>query len=51
MANLIGIHPVLSFAVVKAIKVTKQDFTVFEGVRSIERQQKLCPILDWAIMT
>lgn len=40
MKNLIGVHPILSFAVYEAIKITKQDFTVFEGVRTFEKQKE-----------
>ena len=40
-SNLLGIHPVLAFVVMEAIKITKQDFTVFEGLRDIERQALL----------
>ena len=41
MTNLIGVHPALAFVVTEAIKITEQDFTVFEGVRSLERQKAL----------
>ena len=41
MKNLIGVHPMLAFAVTEAIKITKQDFMVFEGVRTLERQKEL----------
>lgn len=41
MKNLIGVHPILAFAVTEAIKITKQDFMVFEGVRTLERQKEL----------
>jgi peptidoglycan L-alanyl-D-glutamate endopeptidase CwlK len=40
-SQLIGVHPELAFAVTEAIKITKQDFLVFEGVRTSERQQEL----------
>jgi peptidoglycan L-alanyl-D-glutamate endopeptidase CwlK len=38
--HLIGIHPILAFAVYEAIKITKQDFTILStgGVRT-DRQQ------------
>jgi peptidoglycan L-alanyl-D-glutamate endopeptidase CwlK len=36
-----GVHPALAFAVTEAIKLSKQDFTVFEGLRSVERQKEL----------
>ena len=39
--NLIGVHPELAFCVYEAIKISKQDFGVFEGVRTIERQREL----------
>lgn len=41
MKNLIGVHPFLSFAAMKAIEITKQDFMVLDGVRTEEEQQKL----------
>ena len=41
LKNLVGVHPILGFAVVEAIKVTKQDFTVLEGLRTPERQKEL----------
>ena len=40
LQNLIGVHPILAFAVVEAIKITKQDFTVFDGVRSMAKQKQ-----------
>jgi len=40
MGELVGVHPLLSFAVVKAIEITKQDFMVFDGVRSEKEQRK-----------
>ncbi|PID44082.1 MAG: hypothetical protein CSB48_02880 [Proteobacteria bacterium] len=39
--NLLGVHPDLVPIVEHAIHITRVDFTVIEGVRSIERQQKL----------
>ena len=39
--ELQGVHPVLAFAVEEAIKITKQDFMVFDGVRSAKEQEKL----------
>lgn len=39
--NLKGVHPDLVAVVKKAIKITKQDFSVIEGVRSEERQREL----------
>ena len=41
LQNLSGVHPDLSNVVRRAIEITKQDFTVIEGVRNIERQRKL----------
>lgn len=37
--NLIGVHPDLVAIVERAIEITHQDFTVFEGVRSITKQK------------
>ena len=39
--RLVGVHPLLAFAVTEAIKVSKVDFGVTEGVRTIKRQRKL----------
>lgn len=39
--NLQGVHPDLVRVVEKAIQITKQDFVVIEGLRSIERQREL----------
>jgi peptidoglycan L-alanyl-D-glutamate endopeptidase CwlK len=41
LKRLIGVHPELAFAVHEAIKETKIDFGVTEGVRSMARQRKL----------
>lgn len=41
LANLEGVHPVLVKIVKRAIEITEQDFGVYEGVRTIERQRKL----------
>lgn len=41
MRNLIGVHPFLSFAAMKAIEISAQDFMVLDGVRTEEEQQKL----------
>ena len=38
--ELIGVHPILSFAVMEAIKITEQDFTVFDGLRTEKEQRK-----------
>jgi len=39
--KLIGVNPTLAYVVTLAIKRTKQDFSVFEGVRLIKRQRML----------
>ena len=39
--KLIGVHPELGFAITEAIKITDQDFSVFEGVRTMARQKQL----------
>ena len=39
--NLIGVHPILRGVVQRAIEITAQDFGVFEGCRTLERQKKL----------
>jgi len=39
-SNLEGVHPVLANVVTRAIKLTTQDFQVFEGLRSLTRQQE-----------
>lgn len=39
--QLVGVHPDLVKVVNRAIKITKQDFTVLEGVRTKERQRAL----------
>ncbi len=41
MKELVGVHPILSFAVTEAISITNQDFMVFDGVRTATEQQKL----------
>ena len=41
LSNLEGVHPDLVACVKRAICITKQDFTVIEGLRSLERQEKL----------
>lgn len=41
MKELIGVHPILSFAVTEAIKHTSQDFMVLDGVRTYQEQLKL----------
>lgn len=39
--NLQGVHPDLVKVVERAIQITKQDFTVIEGLRSAKRQAQL----------
>ena len=41
LSKLVGVHPDLAFAVHQAIKITSQDFSVVEGVRTMERQKQL----------
>lgn len=41
LARLKGVHPDLVKVVKRAIELTKQDFTVLEGLRSKERQKQL----------
>lgn len=41
MKELIGVHPILAFAVTEAIKITKQDFMVLDGLRTEAEQGKL----------
>jgi peptidoglycan L-alanyl-D-glutamate endopeptidase CwlK len=41
LKNLTGVHPDLIAVVKKAITITTQDFTVGEGMRTLERQKKL----------
>ena len=41
MRELVGVHPILSFAVTEAIKNTNQDFMVLDGIRSESEQRKL----------
>ena len=38
--RLIGVHPDLVAVVNRAIELTEQDFTVFEGVRTIAKQKE-----------
>lgn len=40
-SRLEGVHPDLVAVVKRAIAITEQDFSVGEGLRSIERQRKL----------
>lgn len=39
--NLEGVHPDLVAVVERAIHLTTQDFTVIEGLRTLERQEQL----------
>lgn len=41
MRELIGVHPVLAFAVTEAISITQQDFMVLDGIRTTKEQEKL----------
>ena len=41
MEELVGVHPILAFAVMEAIKITEQDFMVLDGVRTKKEQIKL----------
>lgn len=39
LAQLVGVHPLLVSVAHRAIAITKQDFTVQQGLRSIETQR------------
>lgn len=39
--NLLGVHPELVKVVRRALELSKVDFSVIEGVRTIERQRQL----------
>ena len=41
LSRLDGVHPDLVKVVLRAIQITKVDFTVLEGLRTKERQKKL----------
>ncbi len=41
LSSLKEVHPELVFAAEEAIKITKQDFMVFVGVRTAKEQEKL----------
>lgn len=41
LQNLSGVHPDLVAVVKLAITKSEQDFTVIEGIRSVERQREL----------
>lgn len=40
LKNLEGVHPQLVDVVKRAIKMTEQDFTVLDGVRTVEEQRE-----------
>lgn len=40
LRNLEGVHPKLQAIVHRALELTTQDFTVIEGVRTIEKQRE-----------
>ena len=39
-AELVGVHPDLVRVVERAIQITKTDFTVHDGIRSVEEQRR-----------
>ena len=41
LGKLVGVHPQLAFVVTEAIKISQQDFSVTEGVRTMQRQKQL----------
>ncbi len=41
LRRLVGVHGELAFAVHKALEISKVDFGITEGVRSMKRQRKL----------
>lgn len=41
LAQLIGVHPQLTAVVRRAIQLTKQDFRVTDGIRTLAEQRKL----------
>ena len=43
-ARLVGVHPDLVAVVERAIKLTSVDFTVVEGLRSVDRQRELVKV-------
>ena len=55
--RLVGVHPNLVKIVKRAIEITRQDFSVLEGVRTPQRQQELYaqgrtapgPIVTWTL--
>ena len=40
LQNLSGVHPELVAVVKRAIEITEQDFSVLEGVRSLQKQEE-----------
>lgn len=41
LSNLIGVHPQVGFLFVEGIKISPVDFTVFDGIRNEEQQQRM----------
>ena len=41
MSRLVGVHPILAFAVVEAIKICEVDFGVSECVRTMQKQKEI----------
>jgi peptidoglycan L-alanyl-D-glutamate endopeptidase CwlK len=41
LENLEGVHPDLLKVVTRALEVTEQDFTVIDGLRTLEEQEEL----------
>ena len=41
LSRLRGVHPLLVGVVVRAIRITTADFTVYEGLRTMARQNEL----------
>mgnify|MGYP000882066104 CR=1 FL=1 len=41
LRELVGVHPYLAFAATEAIKISKQDFMVLDGLRTQNEQEKL----------
>lgn len=41
LANLEGVHPDLVAVVKRAIEITTQDFTVFDGLRTVAEQEQM----------
>jgi len=41
LSSLSGVHPDMVAVVKRAIEITEVDFTVIEGLRSVERQRSL----------